>query len=175
MVQEHVPLKNGWSITIDWLAASPDDLPERVRTITIWSPPSDGGTGWKGPPPPLLADSDVRDQSLCPGLDIDVHWTVVDGPLGTFHWTQVFRDGLETAGPGRGGALQIRLRVTYVQLLRLLYGQEPFEEVLGAHLVAANFSAYSCVTGLIHVDGAPRASAYPPRVLQAVLEWAMRS
>lgn len=171
-LHEVAHLTGGWSVAVAWrdLADPGPGLDRRVRELTVRDP--DGRTSWRGLPPPLVAPADPGDAADYPGLDLDVVWRVREGPLGPFTWVQSVRSGREVVGPPAPAARRFALEVRYVDLLRLAYAAEPFEDVIGVEATAAHFSWCSCLTGLLHGDGALRPAAFRPDQLAALVEWA---
>ncbi|GIU84953.1 MAG: hypothetical protein KatS3mg008_1728 [Acidimicrobiales bacterium] len=105
-------------------------------------------------------------------MDLDIQWFFVDGPLGPGRWLQAFRDGLETPEPTRPSRCYLEIRVTYGQMVRVLYADAGFESMLTPDQIRHLVTPLSCLEGLLHGPCSPRRGLFSGSLLEAILAWA---
>lgn len=124
---------------------------------------------WRGPAPPHLVRPS-RMQHPFPGLELDVEWLLLAGPLGPARWLQQFRSGGEVVGAA-SCPRRLELEVSYTDMVRICYAGEPFERVLTPEQILPLVAPLSCLTGLLHGPWSPRIGCLPARLLDAVIDW----
>lgn len=124
---------------------------------------------FEGVLPPYIENE--GDAVALPKVDLDVVWTMSHCTLSEVTWVQHLRDGIERRG--RHGPCQNRLdlAVPYSLMIEICYGGLPFDEVLEPSILMTFIGQLSCLTGLLHGEGAARLGSLDQRVVDALVAW----